>query len=349
MTERAAAGARAPVGGLGPERDAEAALAALRAGERLEPGATALREARLVEVDLAGLDLAGLDLCGADLSGSDLREANLSGARLEGAVCFGARLDGAELLGGDLRGANLEGCSAEGAGFGGADLAGARLSRARLPNATFTQSVLSGAKLDCVDLRGARLLGADLSGADLTSADLRGGDLTGTRVPGACFDRCDLRGATLSRVTGFEAATWIDADVRDVDFRGAFRLRRFILDENYLHELRTRSRGAAVAYWIWWVSSDCGRSFARLGLWVALLLVGFAALYQQVAVDYGDHATALSPLYYGVVTLTTLGYGDVVPASTAAQVVAMLEVIVGYLALGALISIFANKVARRAD
>ncbi len=338
-----------PVGTEAPSRAAEAAVAALRRGERLQPGSNALRGARLVEADLSGLDLAGLDLGGADLSGSDLRGANLSGSRLARAVLFGAHLDGAELLGSDLGGANLEGCSAEGAGFGGADLGEARLSRARLCNATFTKATLAGAKLDCSDLRGARLLEADLSGADLTRVDLRDGDLIETRVTGAAFDRADLRNATLSRVAGFEEASWIDADVRDVDFRGAFRLRRFILDENYLHELRTRSRGGAVAYWIWWVSSDCGRSFARLGLWVALLLVAFAAVYQQVAVDYGRHATVLSPLYYSVVTLTTLGYGDVVPASTAAQVVAMVEVIVGYLALGALISIFANKVARRAD
>ncbi|MDJ0847847.1 MAG: pentapeptide repeat-containing protein [Myxococcota bacterium] len=328
---------------------AEAAIAALRDGRKLEPGSTALHGARLVESDLSGLDLAGADLGGADLSGSDLRRSNLSGACLEGAVLFRSRLDGAEFLGSDLRGANLEGCAAEGAGFGGADLGQARLSRARLANATFTKARLAGAKLDCSELRGARLLEADLSGADLTSADLRDADLIETRVAGAVFDRSDLRNATFSRVTGFEQASWIHADVRDVDFRGAFRLRRFILDENYLHELRNRSRGGAIAYWVWWVSSDCGRSFARLGLWVAFLLVAFAALYQQVNVDWGRHATELSPLYYSVVTLTTLGYGDVVPASTAAQVVAMVEVVVGYLALGALISIFANKVARRAD
>ena len=48
-------------------------------------------------------------------------------------------------------------------------------------------------------------------------------------------------------------------------------------------------------------------------------------------------------------TLTTLGYGDAVPASTAGQIIAMIEVLVGYLSLGGLISIFANKMARRAE
>jgi voltage-gated potassium channel Kch len=54
-------------------------------------------------------------------------------------------------------------------------------------------------------------------------------------------------------------------------------------------------------------------------------------------------------VYYSIVTLTTLGYGDVVPASPAAQVLAMIEVILGYVMLGGLLSIFASKMARRAD
>jgi len=77
--------------------------------------------------------------------------------------------------------------------------------------------------------------------------------------------------------------------------------------------------------------------------------VFFAWVYTLVGVDYGDHPTVLSPLYYSVVTLTTLGYGDVVPASMAAQVVAMIEVIMGYVMLGGLLSIFTNKIARRGD
>ena len=68
-----------------------------------------------------------------------------------------------------------------------------------------------------------------------------------------------------------------------------------------------------------------------------------------MSIDFGDYPTILSPLYFSVVTLTTLGYGDVLPASLAAQCVAMLQVVAGYFALGGLLSIFANKMARRAD
>jgi hypothetical protein len=53
-------------------------------------------------------------------------------------------------------------------------------------------------------------------------------------------------------------------------------------------------------------------------------------------------------IYYSVVTFTTLGFGDVKPQTELAAVIVMLEVIIGYVMLGGLISILANKLARRA-
>ena len=93
----------------------------------------------------------------------------------------------------------------------------------------------------------------------------------------------------------------------------------------------------------------CSHHARQLQTWILTLAAIFAGLYETVAVDFGDHPTAISSIYYSVVTLTTLGYGDVVPVSTAAQIVAMIEVVLGYVMLGGLLSIFANKMARRAD
>ena len=79
------------------------------------------------------------------------------------------------------------------------------------------------------------------------------------------------------------------------------------------------------------------------------IIVLFAWLYTFVDVDYGSYPTPISPLYYSVVTMTTLGYGDVLPSSMAAQLVAMVEVVLGYVMLGGLLSIFSNKMASRAN
>ena len=164
-----------------------------------------------------------------------------------------------------------------------------------------------------------------------------------------CFSDADLRGAHLKGIKGFMEANWLGADIRNVDFCGAYMVRRFIMDENFLYEFRTQSRFSGVLYKVWWITSDCGRSFLRWGLWTAGVAFFFALIFSLLEVDYGDHPTTFSPLYYSFVTLTTLGYGDVVPASSAAQIVSVVEVIVGYVALGGLLSIFATKMARRAE
>jgi sorbitol-specific phosphotransferase system component IIC len=62
---------------------------------------------------------------------------------------------------------------------------------------------------------------------------------------------------------------------------------------------------------------------------------------------YPDHKTFFTPVYYSIVTYTTLGFGDVTPRTVRGELFVTLEVIIGYLTLGLLISILANKVARR--
>ncbi len=74
----------------------------------------------------------------------------------------------------------------------------------------------------------------------------------------------------------------------------------------------------------------------------------YAYLYTLVDIDWGDYETPLSPVYYSVVTFTTLGYGDVLPGSVGAQVMAMSEVVLGYFSLGGMMSILSDKMARRA-
>ena len=77
--------------------------------------------------------------------------------------------------------------------------------------------------------------------------------------------------------------------------------------------------------------------------------MAFAVGYARVGMDWGDYATSISPLYVSVVTMTTLGFGDVVPTSVAGQWLVMAQVVTGYVMLGGLLSIFSSKMASRAD
>lgn len=74
----------------------------------------------------------------------------------------------------------------------------------------------------------------------------------------------------------------------------------------------------------------------------------------NVLVDINPHLdmvgaadTEVTPYYFSIVTFTTLGFGYVTPLNRAGEIWVTAEVILGYLMLGLLISIMANKIARR--
>lgn len=300
-------------------------------------------------VGLTGRNFSGLDLSGAKLSGADLRGARFFRTNLAGADLSQADLRGAEFTGADLSGAFLDGAKAMRAGFGGANLTGTSLFGCDLREASLTQACLDRANLGCADLRGARLREASLKKTHFDGADLRQVDMSLSNVAGASFQNADLRQARIRQVRGFAKADWMGVDIRDINFAGAYMIRREIIDQNYIREFRNHSRLTRLLYWPWWLTCDCGRSMLRWCFWIGVQVLFFAWLYTLAGVDYGRYPTDLSPLYYSVVTLTTLGYGDVVPQTATAQVIAMVEVTLGYIMLGGLLSIFSNKLARRGD
>ena len=52
-------------------------------------------------------------------------------------------------------------------------------------------------------------------------------------------------------------------------------------------------------------------------------------------------------LYFSVVTFTTLGFGDVTQTRGLGKSIVGAEVVLGYVMLGGLIALFANKLVRR--
>ena len=308
-----------------------------------------LAGAFLADADLSGLDLTGADMSGANLARADLTGATLLGADLRGALLVSAKLDDADFTGANLEDANLQAATGCRVGFGGAQLQRAKLLESDLDEATFVSAELDGADLRAAAIVRSRFMGARLDGVDATGADLRGSELCDVSVVGARFDNADLRGCSITGITGYDRAWWIGTDIRDIAPLGVHLWKRFVGDQNYLVEFRRQGPVAELLYKLWWLTSDCGRSVVRWGICTLIVVVGFACAYTVVDIDYGSHATWLSPLYFSVVTVTTLGYGDVQPASVAAQVVAMAQVVIGYVMLGGLLSILSNKLARRSD
>ena len=140
-----------------------------------------------------------------------------------------------------------------------------------------------------------------------------------------------MRAARLLGIANFAKANWVGADIRGLDLRGSYMVQRTIADANYLYEFRTRSKYHNALYWLWWVTSDCGRSLFRWALFILFLILLFAFAYSRVGIDYGPYETAIAPLYFSVVTMTTLGYGDIVPIHPVARMFAILEALIGLL------------------
>ncbi|MEC8493798.1 MAG: pentapeptide repeat-containing protein [Planctomycetota bacterium] len=297
-------------------------------------------------IDLKGADLAGVDFSGLDLALADLRGARLAGADLSGASLARVRAAGADLTGAKLAGADLIDAQLGDACLGGADLSSARLQGARLDGAILSGATLAGADLTAASLGGARLVGATLDGATFDGARLVGADLSDSTVDGASFSRTDLSGATLSSIRGYRAARWSRTRVEGADPHGALLLIAHIGEENFIEEFRAQSRRHELVYRIWHLTSDCGRSVGRLAACCVVLAAVFAFIYALVGMDFGPHETWLSPVYLSVVTLTTLGFGDAVPTSVAGQVAVMIEVILGYVMLGGILTLIFHGLSK---
>jgi len=299
--------------------------------------------------DLSRFDLSGIDLSGVNFTNTNLSHAQLFNADLTGAILQGANLRRANLTGANLTSANMDEIRAVRAGFGMAHLENTSCFRGHLEMCTFSRAVMKRADFRCACMKGSRFREADLSHTDFTEADLQGADLSMSVVAKCIFNNADLRDARLRQIRGYRSAQWVGTDIRDINFAGAYLMRRFVMDQNYLKEFRERNRINALLYYIWKASSDCGRSMALWCMWIIALTLLFAWVYTKVGIDYGTYPTPISALYFSVVTFTTLGYGDIRPATAAGEIAAMAEVIIGYMMLGGLLSILSNKMARRAD
>ncbi len=321
------------------------------AGEVLPAASAPLKLAglRLVGGDFVGLDLSGIDLAGAQLIDCDLERSRLVGANLDNAVLHGANLTDAEFLGATMRGVDLTNATLDRAGLGQVEATDSIFFGAQGNGVTFTGAQLRGADFRAANLESSRMLTTDLTEAVLAGTNLTGVDLTGAVLMGATLRGADLRHSQLRNIHGSHSADWIGTDIRDVDFTGAWNLRRHIQDENFIDEFRSQSKVHEVLFRAWSLTSDCGRSLLRWSLVTAVVAVLYAGAYTFVEIDYGDHETWLSPLYFSIVTLTTLGYGDVLPASVGAQLLVLVQVLIGYVMLGGLLSIFATKMGRRAE
>tara|TARA_R110001583_G_scaffold66418_1_gene190922 strand:- start:1354 stop:2235 length:882 start_codon:yes stop_codon:yes gene_type:complete len=82
-----------------------------------------------------------------------------------------------------------------------------------------------------------------------------------------------------------------------------------------------------------------------------LLIPVFALVYSFVDLDLGNHNEegVISYLYFSVVSITTLGYGDILPSSSAAQITAALEALLGLILIGLFLNALSMQHSREVE
>lgn len=298
-----------------------------------------LRENPPMGGQLNTIDLSGCDLQGVSFFKTEIINCTFVGANLSGVECSGARI--AE--------SNFSEALLESVGLGSATVSETQFFNARFIHASLTNAQFVDCDFRCSDFYKARIADAKLHSCDFTQSKMEECNMSDTSVAHSLFNDVSLMGSIIRGIHDYTSAKWIGTDIRNINFAGAYHLRRHIQDENYIFEFKNRSSIHKVYYSIWAFTSDCGRSLMRWMILILIQIAFFTYIYTIVDVDYGKYESTISPLYYSIATMTTLGYGDVVPASGAAQMIASLQVVFGYIMLGGLLSILTNKLARRAD
>jgi uncharacterized protein YjbI with pentapeptide repeats len=334
-----------------------------------------LDRAFLCESDLSGSCCDGTSFGGADLRKVNFAKAHMLRANFRFADLQDATLSRTGLFGSDfsfalLKGADFHNCHAAETNFEGADLGMSggeeidlserkldefRFIRTCLERASFTRANFSGAYL--VDVRAAdcsfhdaNLRNADLSEIDLKNAILSGADARGIVLRNANLEGVNVYGVRFDRAGQFNG-------VRLTNCFGSVRFERFVRDQAFLEELASARGWTRALYYCWLILADCGRTPWAWLAWCAGVIVVFGSLYSGMPPWLPEDLrpeianvgrTSFSPYYFSLVTFTTLGFGDLHPTNLVGEIIVAIEVILGYVMLGGLISIIATIVGRRA-
>jgi hypothetical protein len=270
-------------------------------------------------------------------------------------------LDRADFSGANLRGAYLFDAHLEGARLGNARLDGAYLLDAHLTNADLYATRLDGAVLENACLTGAHLKDTRLRAANLVNTHLEGARFQGARIESARFDRAVVDGHTQ-----FSDCA-IDADTRFV----GVGLRSARVDPGLVQALESNIRRIEWRAWyrkhpaqkwpvrLFFGLSDYGDSTTRILAIFFLCSFLFAATYYLAGVlrppglvhdlfahdgiAVPAHVAPVRAVYFSIVVMTTLGFGDIHadPTSLMGHIVLCVEVLLGYVLLGALVTRFA--------
>ena len=79
-------------------------------------------------------------------------------------------------------------------------------------------------------------------------------------------------------------------------------------------------------------------------MWTLAVIIGFGLTFTFWPDTVKGISGGLDGIYFSVVTFTTLGFGDIYPATVVGKVLVMVEVVIGYIMGGVFIAILTRRV-----
>lgn len=157
----------------------------------------------------------------------------------------------------------------------------------------------------------------------------------------------------------FKTSSFIGVDTSNVDWSKNPRMKRFIEQQQYVHAAK---EGIDATFGKKAITKPIGWGIKKLISlidylsdplnWVmyavaTVLLFAVINSYCFEAIKFANDVNWFTPIYYSVVTFSTLGFGDIAPLTWYSQLFAVIEVVLGYVFLGGLVTFLANWLGRR--
>ncbi len=239
---------------------------------------------------------------------------------------------------------------------------------------------LSGIFLGLKNLQHSDLSGANFDNARMTKVGFDFSTLDGAHFENAILEKVDLRRVvSMRRCHWYEAifdgvqvpamervglATPYDSGAKGANpkrasyvFRHFKELYKSAGDHDtsglfYEREMDMRRIHGPISERIWWwmLSLTCGYGERPMRtVWLFFVIIfGFATLYLgcDVKAPEGQVRDFPTSLYFSIITFTSLGYGDILPVSTTARLLAGCEAVLGVFSISLFVFVFCRRMVR---
>jgi len=226
------------------------------------------------------------------------------------------------------------------------DFSNCNLKYSNFSNSIIEDSRFCSSDILYSDFSHSFLDGCDFSKSNLTLTDFSESSLCRSNFKNAWINDVNFNEARLSYIKFNNKLDFVDLDISKLNGVSDYNFLTFIKRKSKLKHLKSKGFFNKIIYHIWQITCGFGYSFTRWLLFSSLIAFIFGCVYSANIDSFNidEPNSKFTYFYFSIVTFTTLGFGDIHPIDFKGEILVSIQVIIGYLMLGGLISILANKI-----